>query len=38
MVNAIQKKLEEEVSRPILSWRIDYFTHWPHLKGLITQN
>jgi peptide/nickel transport system substrate-binding protein len=38
MVNAIQKKLEEDVARPILSWRIDYFTHWPHVKGLIPQN
>jgi len=34
MVYAIQKKLEEDAARPILSWRIDYFTHWPHVKGL----
>src|SRR5512132_2098735 len=38
MVNAIQKKLEEDAARPILSWRIDYFTHWPHVKGLVPQN
>jgi peptide/nickel transport system substrate-binding protein len=38
LVNAIQKKLEEEAARPILNWRIDYFTHWPHVKGLVPQN
>ena len=38
LVNAIQKKLEEDAARPILNWRIDYFTHWPHVKGLIAQN
>ena len=38
MVDAIQKKLEEDAARPILSWRIDYFTHRSHVKGLIPQN
>jgi peptide/nickel transport system substrate-binding protein len=38
IVSAIQKKLEEEAARPILSWRIDYYTHWPHVKGLIPHN
>ena len=38
MVDAIQKKLEEDAARPILSWRIDYFAHRPHVKGLIPQN
>src|SRR5439155_817165 len=38
MVYAIQKKLEEDAARPILSWRMDYFTHWPHVKGLVVQN
>jgi peptide/nickel transport system substrate-binding protein len=38
LVNAIQKKLEEDAARPILYWRVDYFTHWPHVKGLIPQN
>ena len=38
LVNAIQKKLEEEAARPILNWRVDYFTHWPHVKGLVAQN
>jgi peptide/nickel transport system substrate-binding protein len=38
LVAAIQKKLEEEAARPILSWRIDHFTQWPHVKGLVAQN
>src|SRR2546426_846448 len=38
MVYAIQKKLEEDAARPILSWRVDYFTNWPHVKGLVAQN
>ena len=38
MVDAIQKKLEEDAARPILSWRIDYFMHRSHVKGLIPQN
>jgi peptide/nickel transport system substrate-binding protein len=38
MVWAIQKKLEEDAARPILSWRLDYFTHWPHVKGLVPHN
>ncbi|HEX3177139.1 MAG TPA: ABC transporter substrate-binding protein [Methylomirabilota bacterium] len=38
LVNAIQRKLEEDAARPILNWRIDYFTHWPHVKGLVPQN
>src|SRR5262245_9341898 len=32
---AIQKKLEADAARPILDWRIDYFTVWPHVKNLI---
>ena len=38
MVLAIQKKLEDEAARPILNWRIDYFTQWPYVKGLVPQN
>ena len=38
LVNAIQKKLEEDAARPILNWRVDYFTQWPHVKGLVAQN
>ncbi len=35
MVVNIQKKLEEDAARPILDMRLDYFTHWPHVKGLV---
>ena len=31
----IQKKLEADAARPILDWKIDYFTVWPHVKNLI---
>jgi len=35
LVWAIQKKLEEDAARPMLDWRLDYFTHWPHVKNLV---
>ena len=35
MVYAIQKKLEADAARPLLDWRIDYFTVWPHVKNLV---
>ncbi len=35
LVYAIQKKLEEDAARPMLAWRIDYFTVWPHVKNLL---
>jgi peptide/nickel transport system substrate-binding protein len=31
----IQKKLEADAARPMLDWRLDYFTVWPHVKNLI---
>jgi peptide/nickel transport system substrate-binding protein len=31
----LQKKLEEEGARPVMGWRIDYFTHWPYVKNLV---
>ena len=34
-IAAIQKKLEEEAARPVLSWRLDYFTVWPHVKNMV---
>ena len=34
-VQAIQKKLEDDAARPILGWRLDYFTIWPHVKNLV---
>jgi len=35
MVIAIQKRLEQDAARPILAQRLDYFAHWPHVKGLV---
>ncbi len=35
MIYAIQKKLEVDAARPILDWKIDYFTVWPHVKNLV---
>ena len=34
-VQAIQKRLEEDAPRPILDWRLDYFTVWPYVKNFI---
>jgi peptide/nickel transport system substrate-binding protein len=34
-VQAIQKKLEEDAPRPILDWRLDYFTVRPYVKNFI---
>jgi len=31
----IQKKLEADAARPILDWKLDYFTVWPHVRNLI---
>jgi hypothetical protein len=28
-------KLEESAVRPVLGWRLDYFTMWPHVKNLV---
>jgi peptide/nickel transport system substrate-binding protein len=35
MVAQIQRKLEDDAARPILDWKLDYFTHRPFVKGLI---
>jgi peptide/nickel transport system substrate-binding protein len=35
MLAAIQKQIEEEAPRPILDWKLDYFTVWPHVKNLV---
>ena len=35
MVIAIQKKLEQDAARPVLAQRLDYYAHWPHVKGLV---
>lgn len=31
----IQRKLEADVARPMLSWRNEYFTQWPYVKNLV---
>ncbi|HEV8440852.1 MAG TPA: ABC transporter substrate-binding protein [Methylomirabilota bacterium] len=35
MVVEIQKRLEQDAARPILAQRLDYYAHWPHVKGLV---
>jgi peptide/nickel transport system substrate-binding protein len=34
----IQRRLEQDAPRPILAQRLDYFAHWPHVKGLAPHN
>jgi len=31
----IQKRLEEDAARPMMGWRLDYFTVWPQVKNLL---
>src|SRR5215813_9261353 len=38
MVLAIQKRLEQDAARPVLAQRLDYFAHWPYVKGLVPHN
>jgi peptide/nickel transport system substrate-binding protein len=38
LVLALQKKIEEDAPRPILDWRLDYFTHWPYVHNMIPHN
>ena len=35
LVRDIQLRLERASSRPVLEWRLDYFTMWPHVKNLV---
>jgi peptide/nickel transport system substrate-binding protein len=35
LVAQIQKKLEDDAARPLLDWRLDYFTHRPFVKNLV---
>ena len=35
LIGRIQKQLEDEAARPVLSWRLDYFTVWPHVKNMV---
>ena len=34
----IQRQLEADVARPMLGWRKEYFTQWPHVKGLVAHH
>jgi peptide/nickel transport system substrate-binding protein len=35
VVGDIQRKLEADVARPILTWRNEYFVQWPYVKNLV---
>jgi peptide/nickel transport system substrate-binding protein len=35
LVSTLQKKVEADAARPLLDWRLDYFTVWPHVKNLV---
>jgi peptide/nickel transport system substrate-binding protein len=35
LVNQIQRRLEEDVARPIMGWRTDHFLNWPRVKNLV---
>ncbi len=35
LVWEIQQKLEADVARPMLGWRKEYFTQWPHVRNLV---
>jgi len=35
MLAALQKQVEEDAARPILDWRLDYFTTWPYVKNMV---
>ena len=35
LIAQIQKKLEDDAGRPVLGWRLDYFTVWPHVKNMV---
>jgi peptide/nickel transport system substrate-binding protein len=35
LVWQIQRKLDADVARPMLSWRNEYFTQWPYVRNLV---
>ena len=35
MVIEIQKKLEQDVARPTIDWRLEYFLQWDYVRNLI---
>jgi len=38
MVLALQKKVEDDAARPILDWKLDYFSNWPYVHNMIPHN
>jgi peptide/nickel transport system substrate-binding protein len=38
LVHRIQKKLEDDAARPMLSWRFDDYAHWGHVKNLLPRH
>jgi peptide/nickel transport system substrate-binding protein len=38
LIAQIQRKLEEDAGRPVLGWRLDFFTVWPHVKNMVPHN
>jgi len=35
LVQEIQRRLEAAAVRPVLVWRLDYFSQWPYVKNLV---
>lgn len=35
LVHEIDKKLQIDGARPLLGWRLDYFSMWPYVKNLV---
>ncbi len=38
LVLALQKKVEDDAARPILDWKLDYFSNWPYVHNMIPHN
>ena len=38
LVWGLQRKLEADVARPMLGWRMEYFAQWPYVKNLVPHN
>ena len=35
LVHQVQRRLVEAGARPTVSWGVDHFAHWPHVKNLV---
>ena len=35
LVRQIQRKLEMDVARPVMGWRLDYNARWPHVHNVV---